>query len=497
MVHPIPRAPVRPTAQDEVAAAGSELIGGPAGRHTAADSGGWWSPVRVVALVGIGMFTLGMVQKAPCVTSGWFHSAAAQYTHACYSDIPHLYRARGFAAGVVPYFDRIPEHLSGGLEYLEYPVLTGMFMEVAAWLTPGGTSAPKTFWLFSAGILMVCAVVTVVSVARSHQHRPWDALLVALAPALALTATINWDLLAVALTSAGLLQWARFRPLASGVFLGLGTAAKFYPVLLLCPLLALCWRAGRLREFGMAAAGAVGAWLVVNLPFMVLAPRGWATFYTFSHQRGIDFGSFWLLLTRWTDAPLDGVNTAAGVLVAVGCAAIALLALRAPHRPRLGQLAFLVVALFIVTNKIYSPQYVLWLIPLAVLARPRWRDILFWQTCEVLYYLAIWMYLAHTHTQEHQGLPPDGYHLAIVLHLAGTLGLCVVVVRDVLRPERDPVRRDGSDDPGGGVLDGAVDMFTLRRRPVSAPASSAYVEWGATPETLPPHPPRDVSRETR
>jgi hypothetical protein len=31
------------------------------------------------------------------------------------------------------------------------------------------------------------------------------------------------------------------------------------------------------------------------------------------------------------------------------------------------------------------------------------------------------------------------------------------VVRDVLRPERDVVRRDGVDDPAGGVLDGAPD----------------------------------------
>jgi hypothetical protein len=35
------------------------------------------------------------------------------------------------------------------------------------------------------------------------------------------------------------------------------------------------------------------------------------------------------------------------------------------------------------------------------------------------------------------------------------------VVRDILRPEHDPVRTDGHpddlDDPGGGVLDGAPD----------------------------------------
>jgi uncharacterized membrane protein len=39
-----------------------------------------------------------------------------------------------------------------------------------------------------------------------------------------------------------------------------------------------------------------------------------------------------------------------------------------------GAMAFLVVAAFLMTNKVYSPQYVLWLLPLMILARPKWRD---------------------------------------------------------------------------------------------------------------------------
>jgi hypothetical protein len=37
------------------------------------------------------------------------------------------------------------------------------------------------------------------------------------------------------------------------------------------------------------------------------------------------------------------------------------------------------------------------------------------------------------------------------------VGYAALVVRDVLQPERDVVRRDGVDDPAGGVLDGAPD----------------------------------------
>ncbi|MFJ2815155.1 glycosyltransferase family 87 protein [Streptomyces sp. NPDC087294] len=475
--------PVLPTREDPVSRSGSELIGGPLGRYALTGSS-WWTPVRIVALVAIGMFALGLIQKAPCYNGAWFFGASSQYTKACYSDIPHLYQGRGFADGLVPYFDK----LSGDMPYLEYPVLTGVFMEVAEWLTPGSGTIQhqeQWYWMVNAGMLMACAAIIAVSVARTQRRRPWDGLLVALAPAFALTATINWDLLAVALTAAAMLMWSRSRPVAFGVLLGLATAAKLYPVFLLGPLFVLCWRVGKWRDFGKALAGTVVAWLVVNLPVMLLAWDGWAQFYRFSQSRGVDFGSFWLILAQNSTSPLntETVNTLAMLLVLLGCVGIAALTLTAPRRPRFAQLAFLVVAVFILTNKVYSPQYVLWLVPLAVLARPKWRDFLIWQACEVLYFLGIWMYLAYTTSGDaHKGLPQDGYHWAIAVHLLGTLYLCVMVVRDIFMPERDPVRRAGDDDPSGGVLDGAQDVFVLgaaaRSARYEASVEGTPVEWG-------------------
>ncbi|MGW7263068.1 glycosyltransferase family 87 protein [Streptomyces sp. NPDC054842] len=480
---------VHPTREDEVAANGSELIGGPLGRRALTGTS-WWTPVRVIALIAIGMFALGMVQKLPCYDGAWFFGASSQYTHACYSDIPHLYQGRGFADGLVPYFDK----LSGDMDYLEYPVLTGVFMEVASWLTPGSGSIQhqeQFYWMVNAGMLMICAAVIAVCVSRTHARRPWDGLLVVLAPAFALTATINWDLLAVALTAAAMLMWSRGRSLAFGVLLGLATAAKLYPVLLLGPLLMLCWRADKWREFRIAFAGAAVAWLAVNLPVMVFAFEGWSKFYTFSQERGVDFGSFWLILSqRWQSSLLttDNINTFATVLMLLACVGVAALTVTAPRRPRFAQLAFLIVAAFILTNKVYSPQYVLWLVPLAVLARPRWRDFLIWQACEVAYFLGIWMYLAYTTSGDaHKGLPTEGYQTAIAVHLLGTLYICAVVVRDILMPERDPVRLAGDDDPSGGVLDGAQDVFVLGAA-AHPPRHAAHFEgpqvaWGASTAT--------------
>ncbi len=92
-------------------------------------------------------------------------------------------------------------------------------------------------------LLAVCALLACWFVAGTHRRRPWDAVM--LAPGIVLTAYINWDLLAVALLAGALWAWARDKPLLAGVLIGLGTAAKLYPILLLGPLLVLCLRGGQ------------------------------------------------------------------------------------------------------------------------------------------------------------------------------------------------------------------------------------------------------------
>ena len=68
--------------------------------------------------------------------------------------------------------------------------------------------------------------------------------------------------------------------------------------------------------------------------------------------------------------------------------------------------------------------------------------------------------------------PGDGgadriYWLAVILRLATQAWVVVMVVRDALRPERDPLRRT-ADDPTGGVLDGAVDVPWWTQLPARA-----------------------------
>jgi uncharacterized membrane protein len=305
--------------------------------------------------------------------------------------------------------------------------------------------------------------------------------MVALSPALILNAFVNWDLIAFALTALGLAAWATRRVGWAGVLLGLAVAAKFYPLVVFGPLLLLCLRAGRMREFAKMLGAAAGAWLAVNLPVMIIAPSGWAWFFVFSKNRGADWGSIWYMFDHFNvpllgDWQLSTMNTLSAAFFAVALAAIAVLALAAPRRPRLPQLCFLVLAAFLITNKVWSPQYVVWLVPLAVLARPRLWPYALWQLAEVGYFFGIWGYLifdyrvtGHT-VLGYQGISTGPYFAVLLFRLLSVALLAAYVVRDILFPHKDVVRADGSDDPAGGVLDQAADRFTLRSfrlRPVS------------------------------
>jgi hypothetical protein len=99
-----------------------------------------------------------------------------------------------------------------------------------------------------------------------------------------------------------------------------------------------------------------------------------------------------------------------------------------------------------------------------VLARPRIWSYALWQVAEIGYFFAIWAYLITQLGDASGGIGPDLYFTALLARLAAVLLLCVLVVKDILRPDADLVRADGADDPAGGVLAGAPDRFVLRLR---------------------------------
>jgi uncharacterized membrane protein len=243
-------------------------------------------------------------------------------------------------------------------------------------------------------------------------------------------------------------------------------ATKFYPLMFFGALLLLCLRAGKLREFFKALGAGVIAWLVINVPVALTATSGWAEFYAFSRSRGADWGSVWYMFEHYNvpvvgTTSLSSLNFMSSAAFAVACLLIAVLALAAPRRPRLFQLCFLLLASFLILNKVWSPQYVIWLVPLAVLARPKIWAYALWQIAEIIYFFGIWGYFVNMYAAP-SGITAGWYFIILALRLLTLAVLASTVVVDILQPERDRVRASGvNDDPAGGVLDDAPDRISI------------------------------------
>jgi uncharacterized membrane protein len=455
---------VAPTREDPTAREASALLGGPAGTRLAGHP--WWTPIRAIVALACVSWLLAIGQKAPCDVDRW-NGSDQRYRLMCYSDIPYLYAARGFAERWVPFTDN-----GGRYMFLEYPVLTGYFAYGAALATqavapgdadiatrrllppdqvgnlPSVDEERRTYFRVTAVLLAPFALLAAFFMAGAHRRRPWDALPYVLAPTLVATGLINWDLIPVAFHAGGFWAWARGRPVLSGVMIGLGTAAKLYPLFVLGAFLVVAIRRRQLRDFGLVVAGAVVSWLVCNLPPIVDNLEGWKSFWTFNSGRGPDLGSLWLAFSQHGHAASPHtINVVSWLVFGGGCLAILVLGLRARHVPRVAQLAYLILMVFLLVNKVYSPQYVLWLLPVAVLAVPRWRPLLVWQAGELFYFAACWWMLGGVTASATGGATDPLYGIAIVVRMLAELYLGGVVVRDVLRPAHDVVREFPDDDP--------------------------------------------------
>ena len=363
------------------------------------------------------------------------------------------------------------------VRYMEYPVITGIYQYMSMALAKTYSALSKLvavpsiaevvmFFNISALGLALAWFATVWATTKLAGRRIWDAALVAGSPIVIFQIFTNFDALATAFAVGAMLAWARRRPALAGVLIGLGVAAKLYPILLLIPLALLGLRTGRLREVGKTAVAAVIAWLLVNLPVMVMFPRGWSEFFRLNTRRGDDMDSLYNVVKSFTDwqgfdtglglwQPPTILNTVVMVLFVLCCAGVAYVVLTAEQRPRLAQVAFLVVALFLLTNKVWSPQFSLWLVPLAVLALPHRRILLAWMTIDALVWVPRMLYL---YGEQNRGLPEQWFTVTVLLRDIAVIALCALVIRQIYRPELDLVRHHGRfDDPSGGVFDSAPD----------------------------------------
>jgi uncharacterized membrane protein len=308
-------------------------------------------------------------------------------------------------------------------------------MRVAGWLSADHLHG--FFWA-NAALLAIAAAATAVCL---YLLDPRRALWFALAPSLALEAFLNWDLLAVSLAAAGTLAFFRRRDGWAGALLGLGAAAKLYPALLLVP-----FAADRLRARQPDAAirlwwSAAAAWVLVNAPFAIGGPRGWWEFFRFNAARPLDWDSLWTLACRLSACASIPVANVIGVVATAAITAViwAEKRRREPEFPR-WQLVFPLLIAFLLTGKVYSPQFSLWLLPWFALVEGDVRRFVAFEVADVaVFFTRLSFFAGYT---GFGGAPRWVFEVAVVIR-ASVLVWCVVAwVRRPTRslpPERSPV----------------------------------------------------------
>ena len=375
--------------------------------------------MKVKALVALAILAalLSVAKFSHCANTGW--ATPDQYVHACYSDLPALFEARGLSTNQWPF--------ASDDNSVEYPVITAMVM----YITSFAANSPVSYFNINIFFLILLFIAIVILV---RKIRPEFVYLVPIAPAMIASLFINWDLWAIATMMLAIYWFDRKQFTYSALLMGVSISTKFLPVFLLIPIVFIFWRENKVKEAIKYIAISFGIWLAINLPFAVTTPTGWWRFYKLNLERGPDWGSFWLALQQ-LGINLANLNYLSILLLLIALTTIAILLFEIKYTPSLASVSFFVLASVMLASKVYSPQYVLWLTPLAVIALTNKKDLhafWVWQATELIYHIAIWQHLAQV-TDAKFGLGPIPFAILTLVRIGGTIYLMAVLARRALR----------------------------------------------------------------
>jgi hypothetical protein len=299
------------------------------------------------------------------------------------SDVPiYVHYAGLVRGGAVPYRDFAFEYPPAALA----PMLLASYL---GWSY--ATSFAVLMGLCGAGC--IAAAAWALQTVEAGAKRTWAALLaIGVAPlVLGSLFDTRFDLWPTLLAIAAIAAAARERPVLSGALLGLGFAAKLWPVVLL-PIVAVhLWR----RRGQDAAVTVVAAFLLVAavcfLPFAVIAPSGLHAMFSDQLGRPLQvesLGAAVLMAAQHLGMrPLPTINShgaqalsgrGAGLAADLSTvleivAVVGVWVLYAVRRRTDGEglllAAAAVVTALVAFDKVLSPQYLIWLVPFVFLVR--------------------------------------------------------------------------------------------------------------------------------
>ena len=353
-----------------------------------------------------------------CRVNDW--ASPDNYVHACYTDIPALFSERSLDTNTFPYLSPTNS--------IEYPPVIGLGNWLISFITPSENSF-RTFFDINALIIIVLFFISAIIVRKIS---PTYQYIFPLAPAVIASLFINWDMWAVVSTLLAIYYFDKKKYEVSGIWLGVSIATKFFPIVLLLPVAIIFYRSSQIQLFYRYLFTTALFWSAINIPIALIHFDGWWRFFKLNLERGADFGSIWFALSLLdVNVPyLDLIYPLISIGFFIG---LAFYLLKLAKLPNLAAVALFALVIFTTVSKVYSPQYILWLTPLAVIALQNRKQLpvfWFWQATEITYHLAIWQYLA-LFSDAQFGLPAGGYALATLLRVVGVCTFTYILMRDL------------------------------------------------------------------
>jgi uncharacterized membrane protein len=279
--------------------------------------------------------------------------------------------------GNVPYRDFSFEYPPASLPAIVLPALVP------------GVSYERAFRALDAvvGVLLVLTTALLLRDSRRSELIVGIGLVALLPALLGALVFFRFDLWPALLVALSLLSLERRRNVVAAGLLGLAIATKLYAAALVPPLVAFTDREGGRRDVWRATAVLVGTGLLVTLPFVLISPDGVASSLRRQVDRPLQIESLGASLLLVAGDPkvelgsgswnlVGAAPTAIGIVsTIIGLGALAgVWVFVWKHRPDIGDpaLAYAAcVAIVLVTAKVASPQFLVWLAPLVAVVRGR------------------------------------------------------------------------------------------------------------------------------
>ena len=248
---------------------------------------------------------------------------------------------------------------------VEYPALTGLIMWLISFFVQPAELAWVDYFRITAGFHVVLFATTTYYI-KKLAGKKW-AIVFAVSPAVLYSLNRNWDIWAIVAMIWAIYLFEKGKLRQSAIVLAVSVATKLFPIVLLFPILFYFLRQKKVRAFIEYTAITLGVWLLINIPFMLINFRGWSYFYEFSYTRGLGSASIFDV----TGQVGFGIPTWSLLFYGLNFALFGVLGLyfwKSAKIVPITEGAFLTMFAFILFNKQYSMQYVIWLASLAVIA---------------------------------------------------------------------------------------------------------------------------------